>query len=168
MIRKPWPDYAATEYHTLTASCHSLNQFTHLMVYRAVFGLRNTCLLESLFQLIPVELRRIKQSCLIANQKRSHQNNTGRFPQWVVATIEDTITLSDKILEGLNMMEEAYAKRNWELIQNLAHLIQRDTLDLQANILSGPPPTTNPPNPVNQLTNIAEIAWQVWDQGEDN
>lgn len=162
MNRKPWPEYASTEYYNLVASTEGLTYLSNILVSRAVFGIRNTSLLEQLFQIIPTELRRIKQSCIIANKKRSHPTS-GRYPQWVVAMLENSIISLQKLTEGLEMIKTAYEKSNWDLIENLAHLIHRDALDLQQELLSGPPPITKEPDAISQIVNLADMAWQTWE-----
>lgn len=146
MNRKRWPQIITKEYTLLLTYSNNLVLLGYLLHSRAVFGIRNTVLLESLLNLIPCELRYIRHYCIIANQKRTYPTS-GRYPRWVIATLEDTIALVSKVTQGINQMAEAYPKRNWDLIEALTKLIYQDILEIERLIQSGSPPKPSPNQP---------------------
>lgn len=144
MYKKCWPEIIKTEYNLLRIHASNLVKLGYLLHNRAVFGIRNTVLLESLLNLIPCELRYIRHYSIIANQKRTYPTS-GRYPRWVIATLEDNIALASKIRQGIHLMAEAYPKRNWDLIEELTKLIYKDILQIEQILQSGPPPEPSPP-----------------------
>ena len=162
VTRKPWPSYIALEYKRINDSADRLVWLAYVLRNRAVFGIRNTVLLESLFRLIPGELAQVRHHCLIANQKRQHQTG-GRYPRWVIAALEDGIGLVSQVLNGLTLMEEAYAKRNWELIEEVVIFVHDDMLKVQQLVQFGPPPEVEAVDVVDMLEIevLTEDGWQL-------
>jgi len=107
-------------------------------------------------------LAQVRHHCLIANQKRQHQTG-GRYPRWVIAALEDGIGLVSQVLNGLTLMEEAYAKRNWELIEEVVIFVHDDMLKVQQLVQFGPPPEVEAVDVVDMLEIevLTEDGWQL-------
>jgi len=163
VTRKPWPCGISLEYKRINDSADRLVWLAYVLHNRAVFGIRNTSLLESLFRLIPGELAQVRHCCLLANQKRGYQKG-GRYPRWVILVLEDGIALVGRVLEGLALMEEAYTKQNWALIEEVVVFVYEDVMKIQRLVQSGPPPEVEAVDTVDvveiEIEVLTEDGWQ--------
>lgn len=158
--RKSWPNIAEDEYHQLISISLVLEKYAKLLFEPAVFGPRNTSLFQQLMILIPASLDDFRHEAIKANAKRQNQR---RWPSWVIAALEDGIALASDLQGGINMINDAYLKRNWDLVERLAPEIKGDLLKFHQFMIGGPEPKPDNDDPWADLDSILDSFNSYWD-----
>jgi hypothetical protein len=134
--RKPWPGWAAGEYHAIMQAARRLSRMARVALERGIGGHRNVPLLTRLLPLMAGECRGIHLTCRRIQARRRGE----RWPKWAVQALEETALLAAKATALAEQAAAGLEKGHWPRMENGVHSCLRAGQEIERRLLAGPPP----------------------------
>jgi hypothetical protein len=134
--RKPWPAWAAGEYHAIVQGARKLSRMAKVALERGIGGHRNVPLLTRLLPLMAGECRNIHLAC----QRVQAQRRGERWPKWAVQALEETAVLAARATALAEQAAGGLEAGHWPRMENGVSSCLRAGQEIERRLLAGPPP----------------------------
>lgn len=159
---KPWPETASKQYDEIVARTIDIVAFANALIK---FGLLaetpNVSFLEKAPRRMAHEIKNIISLCKMVGRLHTIYSNdkNGRWPQWVMAAIMDTVAIAEEISEDLEKFDVARKRQSEKSMIIHAEIMRDLALKMRGVYLEegGPEPETS--DPVAEARSTAAEAW---------
>jgi hypothetical protein len=134
--RKPWPGWAAGEYHAMVQGARKLSRMARVALRHGVGGHRNLPLLQRLLPLMAGECRGIHLAC----QRVQAQRQGERWPRWAVQAMEEVAALATETAALAGQAAHALEAGRWVGVEKGVNACLRAGQEIERRLLTGPPP----------------------------
>jgi hypothetical protein len=155
--RKPWPGWAAGEYHAMVQGARKLSRLARVALKHGVGGHRNLPLLQRLLPLVAGECRGIHLACRRVQAQRQGE----RWPKWAVQALEEAAVLAARATTLAEQAAGDLEAGRWVGIEKGVSACLQAGQEIERRLLAGPPPgATAVVDEAEAVVERLEAAWR--------